>query len=184
MSGVGGADSASGPSGSEGVGGASEASAADTGDSADVDAATESVTEAEVAGAAESVTEATDGYEAAAAEDAEAATAAEEAEEAGLCIGTRTECEQRAADEMTAEEAIEALDGKHLHEPDKISPAEARGLEELSKQPHLSDRARQAIESFLEDYRNGTDRLNMDPHLGRPDAISPRDIPDPHRNIG
>jgi len=174
--GVGGAGNAGSSNNTGSVGGASESTAADPANNGSVDAAIGDVSDAEVAGAAASVTEAADGF------DAEAKAAKEE-QAADLCIGTRDECAQKRADAMSEEEAIEALDGSFLHDPRDLSPSQVKGLEALSEAPHLSDRAKDAIRGFLEDHRNGVDRLGIDGHLGRPDAIDPKDIPRPDANV-
>ena len=184
--GVGGAGNSQGTNGTNGTGGAgstSEASAADSRDSASVDSAVGDVSDAEVASAADDVTDAADGYEAEAAKEAaEAEAAAEVAEEqaAELCIGTTDECKKQF-ERTQPERDMRNLDGDFLHDPTNLTPSQVRGLEALSKQEHLSDRARQAIEGFLEDHRNGVDRLDMNGQIGRPDA--PRSIPRADGNV-
>ena len=162
--GVGGAGGSSGVGDSKSTGSASEATAADPSESSSVDAAMSDVSEAEVAGAATSVTDDTDSYEAPTAQEAK------EQQAAGLCVGTRDECEQQRADSLTEKEAIEALDGSFLHDPRSLSKSEVKGLEALAKEPHLSDRAREAIGQFLDDHRRGVGSLGINGQLGRPDA--------------
>src|SRR5688572_5884280 len=112
MSDVGGAGDAGGCSGASSAGnagdvGGPESCGANAEASAAVDGAMNDVSSAEVSAAAESVTGKVDGYQ-----------------EAGICIGTETECAkefqeraQREADQMTEEQAIQALDGAFLHDP-------------------------------------------------------------------
>jgi hypothetical protein len=106
-------------------------------------------------------------------------------QEAGLCVGTEDECkqqfaaqEQGMADSMTDEQAIKSLDDQFIHDPRSLSPSQVKGLEALSRQPDLNPIAKGRIDSFLEDFRSGTDRLGLDGQLGRPDA-PPLRPPDP-----
>lgn len=90
-------------------------------------------------------------------------------EEAGICVGTEQEC-NAARSAQTDQQAIEALDGKFLHDPRTLSQEEVRGLEALSRAPHLSPSTRGKIDSFLQDHYNGVDSLGINGQLGRPDA--------------
>lgn len=182
---------ANGPGGAGGVGGskgagesgsvgdAGKSAASDSSTSAAVDGAMDGVTDADVAGVAASVTDSVDGFDSKSTDSkAEAEAKAEEAKEnqvAGICIGTHSECAQKAAEGMTKEEAIEALDRGFFHDPRSLTPSQVKGLEALTEAPHLSERARDSIRGFLNDHYNGVDSLGINGQLGRPDA--PKTVP-------
>jgi hypothetical protein len=180
--GVGGAGGSNGSSGASGVGGASdvgstsESAASNAEASAAVDGAMSDVSSAEMSAEADSIAGAVDGYEgptSAEAEQAKEAQATAE-QEAGICIGTEDECAkqaaQREADEMTEDEAIQALDGAFLHDPTALTPAQVKGLEALADRPNTHPQAKQAIESFLQDHYDGVDSLGLNGQLGRFDT--------------
>lgn len=50
-------------------------------------------------------------------------------------------------------------DGDWLHDPRQLTPGQARDLEQMLQRPDLHPDTKKDIEQFLDDYRNGRDRL-------------------------
>jgi len=73
-------------------------------------------------------------------------------------------------------------DGDFLHDPRSLTPGQAQGLEDLMRTPGMHPWAVDQMRQFLEDYRNGVDRIFPD----NPNPF-PRPYPtisDPDGNVG